>query len=169
MTSLFDRISSGARSIGGLAATSDGRQVRLAKKGSGLRPQLGRDSNGYATLNLDEVEGREVAFLAATKASVSASGSKTFEFSPSEAGMLDRLCLITGDSDALREIDVTSIKVDNDELIDGGEVPGLQFDPQNQNYVSMGHLYTANSKIKVTVNNLDATNAETVYCYFLVQ
>jgi hypothetical protein len=95
---------------------------------------------------------------AAPVATVAANASHTFTIVIDEDCVLDRL-FIDGPAADLPELVVTDIKIGGDSLISSAPVPASMFGRDAVNSPLFGHVVGSDSKVSVTVQNRDGTNA----------
>lgn len=108
-----------------------------------------------------------VAIGGPTVTSVAASSTATMTYSIEEAGVLCHLVIAATDTGDLNELLVTSIKLNNDELITGS-VPVSVFRHDSIDSPLFGHKVDRSTKLSITVENKDGATAASVYSGFSV-
>lgn len=101
--------------------------------------------------------GRSLVGIGASDASIAAGATEDITFTIREPGVLGRL-FIQGVAAEIEEMSVTSIKLNNDELLSGA-VPAQMFAANAVGSPGFGHLVKVNDQLTVSIYNSDGTNA----------
>lgn len=125
----------------------------MPDRGSALRPRAG---GGHRSI---------VAHGPATGTgpiAIGANATVSTELEISEDGWLDRLVIL--ETGGAQDLVVTSIKVANDELLNG-EVPIALFAPDSTLLPPFGHFVNPNTKVRVAIANHGESTANVLFAF----
>lgn len=101
--------------------------------------------------------GRNVVGFGATDTSIAAGATEEITIPIRERGVLGHF-VVGAAAAELTELIITSIKLNNDELI-SGEVPAAMFAADAVRSPAFGHRVNVSDQLTVSVKNTDGTNA----------